>query len=52
MEDMRIYALSAFALVTSMSPINPILQTIVLVLTIVYTSMGIYKRIKVKNDNK
>jgi hypothetical protein len=50
MEDLKIYGISFFALMTSMSTVNPVLQAIVLTLTIVYTAIGIYKRLKNKNN--
>jgi|SaaInlV_125m_DNA_1040241.scaffolds.fasta_scaffold217384_2 hypothetical protein len=51
MEDIKLYGLSAFALMTSMSSINPILQTVVLGLTIIYTIIKIYQRLN-NNDNE
>jgi hypothetical protein len=46
MEDLKIYGFSAIALLTSVSPINPLLQTALLILSIIYTAIGIYKRLK------
>ena len=42
-QDLKIYALSLFSLLTGFSDINPALQFIVLVLTIIYTSINIHK---------
>jgi hypothetical protein len=49
MTDLKIYGINITALVAS-SPmvdgINPVLQTIVLLLTIAYTSINIYQKFK------
>ena len=48
MTDLKIYGLNITALFASsemMSGINPLLQTIVLLLTIIYTGINIYKKI-------
>ncbi len=50
MEDLKIYGINAVALATSMTSANPVLQTLVLLLSIIYTVIGIYKRLK--NNNK
>ena len=51
MSDLKIYGINAGAVVFSAIPnINPTLQTIVLVMTIIYTGMNIY--IKLKDRNK
>jgi hypothetical protein len=43
-QDLKIYGLSAASLLFSgVSDINPFLQFIVLILTIVYTGINIYK---------
>jgi|TARA_R100000081_G_C4714467_1_gene114628 hypothetical protein len=47
MEDLKIFGLNVGALVFSVIPdLNPILQTIVLLLTIVYTILMIIKKYK------
>ena len=47
MEDLKIFGLNVGALVFSVIPdLNPILQTIVLILTIVYTILMIIKKYK------
>ena len=47
MQDLRIYGLNIGAIIFSaVSDINPALQTVVLVLTIIYTLTKIYKQIK------
>ena len=46
MTDLQVYGLNIFALIISMSPITEYLQIIVLLLTIVYTCIGIYKKLK------
>ena len=47
MEDLRIYAANGMALTFSfMENVDPILKTIVLILTIIYTSIRIYKQLK------
>jgi|TARA_B100000575_G_C22690961_1_gene419007 hypothetical protein len=49
MTDLKIYGINITALIAS-SPmvegINPVLQTIVLLLTIGYTSINIYQKLK------
>jgi len=46
--DIKVYALNSTALVASTQDmgLEPILQTVVLLLTIIYTSINIYKKIK------
>lgn len=47
--DLKIYGLNITALVASSSVaegVNPVLQTAVLLLTILYTSINIYKKLK------
>jgi len=46
--DIKVYTLNSTALVASAQNmgINPMLQTAVLLLTIIYTSINIYKKIK------
>jgi hypothetical protein len=51
MEDLKIYGFSAVALLTSLTPINPALQTTLLIFSIVYTGLGIYNRIKNNGRN-
>tara|TARA_B110000483_G_scaffold45855_1_gene57234 strand:+ start:694 stop:846 length:153 start_codon:yes stop_codon:yes gene_type:complete len=46
MEDLKIYGLNIAALAFSLSEINPVLQTISLLLAIVYTAIQIVKRMK------
>lgn len=49
MTDLKIYGLNFTALFASSplaSGINPMLQTVVLILTIIYTGINIYKKIK------
>ena len=49
MTDLKIYGINITALVASspmVNGINPILQTIVLLLTIGYTCINIYQKIK------
>ena len=51
MNDLKIYGINVGAVAFSAIPnINPALQTVVLVMTIVYTGMNIY--IKLKDRNK
>lgn len=51
MNDLKIYGINVGAVAFSAIPnINPALQTIVLVMTIIYTGMNIY--IKLKDRNK
>lgn len=48
MTDLKIYGLNITALFASsgwVGGINPLLQTIVLLLTIIYTGINIYKKI-------
>ena len=45
MQDLKIYGLNIGAMLFSaVNEFNPILQTIVLVLTIIYTALNIYKQ--------
>lgn len=45
MQDLKIYGLNVGAMLFSLvKDFNPMLQTIVLALTIVYTSVNIYKQ--------
>ena len=46
MEEYRVYGLNALALLFSMTNIEPILKTSLLLLTIIYTIIGIIKRLK------
>jgi len=46
MEDLRIFFVNFGALAFSITSVDPLLQTAVLLLSIVYTSIGIYKRLK------
>tara|TARA_S200002703_G_scaffold3696_1_gene5224 strand:- start:8020 stop:8163 length:144 start_codon:yes stop_codon:yes gene_type:complete len=46
MENLKIYLLNGTALAISISEINPILQTISLLLAIGYTIISIYKKLK------
>jgi|DEB0MinimDraft_12_1074336.scaffolds.fasta_scaffold08489_4 hypothetical protein len=46
MEDLKIGFVNFFALGISISEANPMLQSISLVLAVVYTSISIYKKIK------
>ena len=46
MENLKIYLLNAAALALSISQINPYLQTISLLLAIVYTVIQIGKKLK------
>jgi hypothetical protein len=46
MEDLKIYFVNAGAIIFSLTNIDPGLQTTVLILSIIYTSIGIYKRLK------
>jgi len=46
MQDLKIYGLNIGAMLFSfVNEFNPILQTIVLILTIIYTSINIYKKL-------
>ena len=45
MQDLKIYGLNIVAMLFSVvNEINPMLQTMVLVLTIIYTAVNIYKQ--------
>lgn len=45
MQDLKIYGLNIGAVVFSaINEINPVLQTMVLILTIIYTAINIYKQ--------
>ena len=46
MENLKIYLLNGTALAISISEINPILQTVSLLLAIVYTVIQISKKLK------
>jgi len=46
MESLKVYGLNITALFTTMAPLNQYLQTIVLLLTAIYTIMQIYKQTK------
>lgn len=49
MTDLKIYGLNITALFASSEMahgLNPVLQTIVLLLTIIYTGINIYKKLK------
>jgi len=48
-EDLKIYSINFIALATSMTSVTPVLQTFVLLLSIIYTVIGIYKRLKKEN---
>ena len=53
MEDLKIYGLNLSAIAgTSIADINPILSTLVLSATLVYTILQIWEKIKKKNENK
>lgn len=53
MEDLRVYSLNFFAIfISAFETLNPYLQSIVLLLTIIYTAMGIFNRFKNKNNGK
>jgi hypothetical protein len=50
MSDLKIYGINVGAVAFSAIPnINPTLQTIVLVMTIIYTGMNIYMKLKDRN---
>ena len=52
MEDLKIYSLNFFAITISvLESLNPYLQSIVLLLTIVYTAIGIINRLKNNKHN-
>ncbi len=46
MEDLRIGFVNFFALGISISEANPMLQSISLILAVVYTSISIYKKLR------
>jgi len=46
MEQLKIYFFNGIALAISVTSINPLLQTVSLVLAILYTGISIYKKIK------
>jgi hypothetical protein len=46
MENLKIYAFNGIALAISVTAINPILQTVSLIMAICYTGISIYKKIK------
>jgi len=46
MEELKIYSVNLGAIAFSLTDIDPGLQTAVLILSIIYTSIGIYKRLK------
>tara|TARA_R110002020_G_scaffold43411_1_gene126181 strand:- start:57 stop:197 length:141 start_codon:yes stop_codon:yes gene_type:complete len=46
MEDLKIGFVNFFALGISISQANPMLQSVSLILAVVYTSISIYKKIK------
>jgi len=53
MEDLKIYGISISALtVVSIGEINPILSTLVLTATLVYTVIQIIEKLKNKNNGK
>jgi hypothetical protein len=53
MEDLKIYGISISALTgASISEINPILSTLVLTATLVYTVIQIIEKLKNKNNGK
>jgi len=50
MSDLKIYGINVGAVAFSAMPnINPMLQTVVLVMTIIYTGMNIYMKLKDRN---
>ena len=49
MEQLKIYLLNAVALAISITEVNPILQTISLILAIVYTLIQITKKLNGKS---
>jgi len=52
MEDLKIYSLNFFAIaISALESLNPYLQSIVLLLTIVYTTIGIINRLKNNKHN-
>jgi hypothetical protein len=53
MEDLKIYGISISALTgVSIGEINPILSTLVLTATLVYTVIQIIEKLKNKNNGK
>jgi|TARA_B100000212_G_scaffold7669_2_gene5789 hypothetical protein len=51
MNDLKIYGINVGAVAFSAMPnINPVLQTVVLVMTIVYTGMNIYIKLKDRKE--
>jgi len=46
MNDLKIYAMNGIALAISITSINPLLQTISLLMAIFYTGINIYKKFK------
>jgi len=53
MEDLKIYGISISALTgVSIGEINPILSTLVLTATLVYTLIQIIEKLKNKNNGK
>lgn len=53
MEDLKIYGISISALTgASIGEINPILSTLVLTATLVYTVIQIIEKLKNKNNGK
>ena len=51
MNDLKNYGINVGAVAFSAMPnINPVLQTVVLVMTIVYTGMNIYIKLKNKKE--
>ena len=49
MESLKVYGLNITALFTTLAPLNQLLQTIVLILTAVYTVLQINKNLKKKS---
>ena len=50
MESLKVYGLNITALFTTLAPLNQLLQTIVLILTAVYTVLQINKNLKNGKD--
>mgnify|MGYP001158619674 FL=1 len=48
MEPLKVYGINITALFTTTMPLNQTLQTLVLILTIVYTVIQIYYKVKSK----
>jgi hypothetical protein len=46
MNDLKIYAMNGVALAISITSINPLLQTVSLLMAICYTGISIYKKLK------